>query len=95
MAKVTDISGDDPHEYVDLMIEVKDGQVVGCEFYGSLRPNRSSLCRSLAWCGPAAWSVARGALSWLLADSRDLKQDLKDLWQTKAKAKRISGSRII
>ena len=31
------IKNADPHEYVDLMIEVKNGQVVGCEFYGEGR----------------------------------------------------------
>lgn len=28
---------DDPHEYVDLMLEFKDGKIVGCEFYGEGR----------------------------------------------------------
>jgi len=37
MAEVTEISGNDPREYVDLMIEFKDGKVVGCEFYGEGR----------------------------------------------------------
>lgn len=27
----------DPREYVDLMLDIKDGQVVGCEFYGEGR----------------------------------------------------------
>lgn len=34
---MTEPSVDDPHEYVDLMLEIKDGQVVGCEYYGEGR----------------------------------------------------------
>jgi hypothetical protein len=27
----------DPHEYVELMLDIEDGQVIGCEFYGEGR----------------------------------------------------------
>jgi hypothetical protein len=34
---MAEIQTTNDHEYVDLMLDVKDGQIVSCEFYGEGR----------------------------------------------------------